>query len=383
MKILLIFTVFLITLTSAAFAEEFPVAELGNCASEIECQAYCDNPDNLEACITYGEKSGRLSGPELEEAKKVLPFLKAGTTPGNCKTEKECDDYCSKQENFNECVDFAVKIGELTPEKAELAKKTGGVGPGGCKEDECEAYCKDETHLSECIDFAEQNGMMNKSDADRIRKIQSGGGPGKCKTADECDNYCKGTAHQEECINFAVEMGEIEPEEARIMIACKDDMQTCDNYCYTDEHFDDCIEVWKKGGLSTEQEKVEKLYWYEHPGGCRRDRACAEDFCSRYENFEKCWKFEVDTGFMSEAEYQQNIDELKAIREKSEREAQEEQDRMQKEFDAAQKTENSESESQQQVEQIEPAPQQEITGQAIRNNAGILEKILLFILTLH
>jgi len=66
--------------------------------------------------------------------------LTAGTTPGKCRTEKECEAYCDKKENFNECVDFAVKIGNSTPEKAKIGKENGGVGPGGCKEDECEIY---------------------------------------------------------------------------------------------------------------------------------------------------------------------------------------------------------------------------------------------------
>ena len=329
----------------AGFAEEFPVKELGNCSSEIECHNYCDVPSNMDACINYGEMSGRLSGEELQEVKKFLPLIKNGETPGKCKSKKECDDYCNKDVNFNECVDFAVRIGEVTPDEAEIAKKTGGVGPGGCKRDECKKYCEDESHLLECLDFAEQHGMIDKSDADRMRKIRKGGGPGGCKSPDECDRYCQGESHMEECIAFSVELGETDAKEAGVMIACKGDKETCDNYCYTDEHFEDCIAVWKKGGLSPEQERVEKLYWYSHPGGCKFDRACAEEFCSKYENFEECWRFEVETGFMSKDEYQRRVDEMKADKERDEREAREEQERIQSELEESQKNDNAGTEN--------------------------------------
>jgi len=32
---------------------EFPIPELGNCAGKTECKAYCDDPDNEEACLAF------------------------------------------------------------------------------------------------------------------------------------------------------------------------------------------------------------------------------------------------------------------------------------------------------------------------------------------
>jgi len=47
--------------SSLVFAQEelpgvtFPVAELGNCGSRAECEAYCDLPENMEACLNFAE----------------------------------------------------------------------------------------------------------------------------------------------------------------------------------------------------------------------------------------------------------------------------------------------------------------------------------------
>ena len=80
-----------------ASAINYPIPELGNCASESACQTYCDNVENIEVCLNAAEKYGLMSSNEVAEAKKILPFLKAGTTPGKCKSEKECNNYCDKE----------------------------------------------------------------------------------------------------------------------------------------------------------------------------------------------------------------------------------------------------------------------------------------------
>src|SRR3989344_5309552 len=104
---------FLISLAYAFDASQarYPVSELGSCASEQEWSSYGDNPDNIESCFNFAEKNGMISQQEAAEARKVMPFLKRGETPGKCKSQKECDAYCDDDSHLNECIDFAVKAG--------------------------------------------------------------------------------------------------------------------------------------------------------------------------------------------------------------------------------------------------------------------------------
>jgi hypothetical protein len=197
----------------------YPVAELGNCNSQSECQSYCDNSNNMETCISYAEKNGMMAADEVAEARKVMPYLKRGETPGGCKSQKECDAYCEDDAHLTECIDFAVKAGFIDAKEAEMAKKTGGKGPGGCKRDECKAYCDKEENFPTCIEFAYSNGMMSKEEYEMAKKT-GGKGPGNCKGKEECDAYCK--SNELECMKWGMEKG-LAPdmnEESKCMMEC-------------------------------------------------------------------------------------------------------------------------------------------------------------------
>jgi hypothetical protein len=207
----------LIILSSSVYALSkadivYPVSGLGNCANEQECQTFCDNNENIKVCLEFGEKYGLMTSAEVEEAKKVMEYILSGETPGGCKTKQACDNYCDQDQNLIECINFAVKAGFISQEEADMAKKTGGKGPGGCKREECETYCDDESHISECVDFAVQMGMMSQEEADRVKKT-GGKGPGGCKSKEECDTYCNDFEHREECLTFAYENGFMTQEE--------------------------------------------------------------------------------------------------------------------------------------------------------------------------
>jgi len=191
----------------------YPIPELGNCGSEEECKTYCDNVENLEKCIEFAEENDLMSKEELEQAKKVLPYLLSGETPGGCKGKEECDAYCRKEENLEECIEFALKIGDISEEEAEMARKVGGKGPGGCRGPvECDAYCNKDENMMECVEFAYQHGMIDEEEYEIIKKT-GGKGPGGCKGEEECEDYCK--EHEEECMKFAEEYGLMPKEDVR------------------------------------------------------------------------------------------------------------------------------------------------------------------------
>ena len=144
----------------------------GNCRGKVQCENYCQNPDHAEECLAFGEEAGLMSPEELERAKKFIPLMKRGETPGGCRTKEQCESYCmGNDEHVDECADFALKVGAATKEEMEMFKKTKGRGPGGCKgRQECEVFCNDPNKQEVCFKFAEEHGFMKKEDVEQMKK---------------------------------------------------------------------------------------------------------------------------------------------------------------------------------------------------------------------
>ena len=187
------------------------------CGSKKQCDTYCSQADHMEECITFAQEAGFLPEKELEEAKKVLAAIKAGAKPPPCNGREACDAYCSEEEHFDSCLDFALAAGFMDPKDAEMAKKTRGKGPGGCRgKEQCEAFCQQDGNMAACAEFAYKNGMMTKEECEMMKKT-GGKGPGGCKGKDECENFCKNPANQETCMQFARENGMMSEEDVRRM----------------------------------------------------------------------------------------------------------------------------------------------------------------------
>lgn len=197
----------------------------GDCRGKEACDAFCEDPANMEECVNFGEQYGFMSHEEAENARKMLA---AGFTggPGGCKGKEECDAYCNELANMEECVNFAEKMGFMSPEDAERARRMAqrGVnvmqgGPGGCKsKEECDAFCQDPANMETCIDFAVQIGEMTPEEAEQAKRAaQAGPRPGNCQNEEECKAYCEDPTHGQECIDYAVRAGFISPEEAQQM----------------------------------------------------------------------------------------------------------------------------------------------------------------------
>lgn len=166
-----------------ALEVSYPVAELGNCTDKAACKVYCDEPANVDACLSFAEKNNLMSKDEIKTAKN---FKKTGMTgPGGCKGKDECKTYCSNPDHIDECVTFAEKNGMMSGEKLEEAKKVQaaiakGIKPPACGGKEaCDAYCSSSEHVEECVKFGEAAGVISKEDAEKIRKNGGKGtGPG-------------------------------------------------------------------------------------------------------------------------------------------------------------------------------------------------------------
>ena len=198
----------------------FPVAELGGCESEEACKTYCDDVANVEACLDFAETYNLMPQEEIAEARIILPLLLSGETPGGCQSEQECDAYCDRDENFLECVEFAKKVGFISDEDYEMAKKTGGKGPGGCKRDECDTYCDKEENFLVCVEFARENGLISDEDYEMAKKT-GGKGPGGCQGKEDCDAYCADNV--KECMDFMTEHDLFSDEDRARMDSMSDD----------------------------------------------------------------------------------------------------------------------------------------------------------------
>lgn len=195
----------------------------GGCKNKKECESYCDDLSNVGECFDFAEKAGFIPPDEIDDARKAVAAMKQGARPpGGCKNKKECDSYCSDPNNIEACFDFAEEAGFIPPEEIEQARKVipmmkAGKMPGGCKnKNDCESYCQDDSHMEECANFALEAGFMKPEEVEMFKKT-GGKGPGGCKGKERCESFCNDPAHQEECFNFASEKGLIPEDQVKQM----------------------------------------------------------------------------------------------------------------------------------------------------------------------
>lgn len=239
----------------------FPIPELGNCADQVACKAYCDDLANRASCVEFAEKHNLARKTTVSEQK---PF--SGEGPGGCTDKNSCRTYCEDASHAEECLSFAEKNGLMKKEEVERARKfVKQTGPGGCRGDACRDYCADTAHVDECVKFAEENNFISKEDAARAKKMMQAaqkGGPGGCKGS-ECQAYCMTTEHQKECYEFAKKEGFTRPED--------------------DERFE------------TGQKLKQALEQTGGPGGCKSEEACRA-YCMDASHVEECIAFAASKG---------------------------------------------------------------------------------------
>ncbi|MEK7209695.1 MAG: hypothetical protein AAB670_02115, partial [Patescibacteria group bacterium] len=101
----------------------------------------------------------------------VIPLMKAGKTPGGCKSKAECEAYCEDEGNIEACANFALEAGFMQPEEVEMFRKTGGKGPGGCKgRDGCEDFCNDPANQEVCFNFASEHGLIPPEELEQMKE---------------------------------------------------------------------------------------------------------------------------------------------------------------------------------------------------------------------
>jgi hypothetical protein len=245
---------------------KYPVAELGGCANEADCRAYCNKQENILNCVAFGEKNGMISAEDAARAREFSDVLQGGG-PGSCNSKDTCETYCNDTSHLDECLGFAEKHNLITGEDLAQAKKVlnalkgGAQLPGGCKDkDSCNTYCAAAGHSTECLDFAEKAGFLSADELAMAKKvlplIESGQSPGGCKTKDECESYCSNDTNLTECASFAEKAGLMTKEDAEMVKkvggkgpgGCMS-KETCDTYCNDSKNTDVCFQFAQKYDL--------------------------------------------------------------------------------------------------------------------------------------
>ncbi|MDO8599898.1 MAG: hypothetical protein Q7R44_00600, partial [bacterium] len=192
------------------------------CGNKKSCDSYCEDPNHMEECITFASEAGLMDNKEREDSQKMLQALKRGVKPPPCRGKQACDEYCQQPDNMEVCMSFAIEAGFMGDQEKENAQKMlsavkKGVKPPNCRgKEECDSYCRNEEHFEECTNFAEAAGFMDSKDAEMARKTK-GRGPGGCKGKEECESFCNNQSNQEICFKFAEENNMIPKEELEKM----------------------------------------------------------------------------------------------------------------------------------------------------------------------
>lgn len=281
---------------------EFPISELGNCGSREECEVYCNSPGNVEACIDFAEDHDLVDEHEKEYAeidKKMARLVAEGRTPGGCQSETECINYCMMDEHFDECLAF-LEENDLMPERQlEHFKQQRSFkfeGPGGCSgEKECMNFCSKDENFNTCIEFMEDNGFIPQQEVDRLKKAGSFRGPGGC-LMEECRTYCEGPDNFQTCIDWAKEHGYISERDYELAKktggkgpgGCVG--EACNTYCR--DHQQECVQFACDNGFMTPEQcqQAERFAAgkFTGPGGCTGPEEC-KAYCETHP--EECRNF--------------------------------------------------------------------------------------------
>ncbi|MFH1192925.1 MAG: hypothetical protein V1656_01245 [Candidatus Jorgensenbacteria bacterium] len=248
---------------------QYPVAELGNCGSEAACKTYCDDTARLSACLAFAEKNGLMSDGELKTAKQ---FAKAGGKgPGGCTGKEDCNRYCDDVAHIDACISFAEQNGMISGKELDEAKKVQaaiakGVKPPACGgKQACDQYCSEASHMEECIAFGQAAGFMSEQEIKDSQKmlaaVKKGAKPPACKGKAECDKYCNEEGHMEECIAFSEAAGFMKPEEAAMARktggkgpgGCMG-KEVCDAFCNNPDNQQACFDFGKENGMIPPEE---------------------------------------------------------------------------------------------------------------------------------
>ena len=192
-------------------------AQLLPCETKAECLDFCSRHENLDQCLSFSRNTGIISSDQALLIKRT-----AGLGPGQCKSKEECKSYCSEENNVDECLAFASEHGFMSQAQVAEAIRIRDItlkgGPGECIGlKQCRDYCSVSDNFQECINFGKDAGIISSEKAEEIKDFIKQESPGGCKTRQECNEFCQNSENIMQCLKFMVEKGYISEQGIKAM----------------------------------------------------------------------------------------------------------------------------------------------------------------------
>lgn len=274
-------------LAQAQVNPRYPIAELGSCRDAKECRLFCEIPANKAACWSYGEyvlhaqvRSSRSSDEELAQKHGItFPIAELG----NCGSVDECQAFCDVPANQPACLAFAEKHGLSDageqPNILEAAQRELGC----TSMQECQAFCENPANQSRCMEFAERYapGEYHQYKNEMLQRARETLG---CDSFESCQNFCNNPENIDRCMQFAEEHAPEEFKQRREEFANKlgkdlpcNSFTTCRAYCeanpdkcqqYSDNAGAYHVDVHQEESYTCNSEEECKRYCEGNPDRC-------------------------------------------------------------------------------------------------------------------
>lgn len=186
---------------AAKYGITFPIAELGECTSISDCRTFCEDPVNYSVCIDFAKSKGFYDEEEAAKVKEEEILASARQELG-CNSYQSCKTFCNTPSNFERCDAFAKSYalsgGHVrNPEEEKFLSKAREVL--GCDTaSSCMNFCSREENWQRCSDFAKQVGLAGGE-----RQV----GPGGCTSFESCKKFCSTPDNYQVCSGFSSAAG--------------------------------------------------------------------------------------------------------------------------------------------------------------------------------
>lgn len=133
----------------------FPVKELGNCNSILNCEAFCDKEENQQVCTDFAKTKGLHQESTLVSDEDK--FLKLAQKELGCKSQDECMAFCDAKDNWRICADFAKRNGLDGGGVAQMEEAMQQLGCNSPKS--CMDYCSNPLNMPKCMQTFKNAGF--------------------------------------------------------------------------------------------------------------------------------------------------------------------------------------------------------------------------------
>lgn len=108
-----------------AFGQAMRQGGPGGCRTPEQCVAYCDSEEHATECLAFAERHGLMARSEADRIRRFHNTLKDEDTqrPGDCTDRASCEQYCSEPEHVEECIAFAQRTRIFPEAELERAKQ--------------------------------------------------------------------------------------------------------------------------------------------------------------------------------------------------------------------------------------------------------------------